>query len=152
VKERATIVCRRGDQVLLVARDRSRWALPGGTIKRLESPLDAARRELAEETAIEALELHFMFQFGGLSKRHYVFLADLPERVMAEPRNEITRCRWFHAHQVTTLATSIPTRCIVALCFPEQHAPFPEMRRMDDGPGAMLSGDAAALPKGHAGA
>lgn len=61
MKERATIVCRRGDQVLLVARDRSRWALPGGTIKRLESPLDAARRELAEETAIEALELHFMF-------------------------------------------------------------------------------------------
>ncbi|MFP3616940.1 NUDIX domain-containing protein, partial [Paraburkholderia sp. SIMBA_050] len=46
IKERATIVCYRDEQVLLVARATSRWALPGGTIKRGERPLEAAHREL----------------------------------------------------------------------------------------------------------
>jgi NUDIX domain len=45
MKARATIICSRDGKVLLVARTRSRWSLPGGTIKPSESPLDAARRE-----------------------------------------------------------------------------------------------------------
>ena len=50
-KERATIVCHRNGRVLLVARrPSSRWTLPGGVIRRGESALDAAHRELREET------------------------------------------------------------------------------------------------------
>lgn len=44
IKERATIVCRQRSSVLLVARTTARWSLPGGTIRRGETPLEAARR------------------------------------------------------------------------------------------------------------
>ncbi|WP_175164627.1 NUDIX domain-containing protein [Paraburkholderia fynbosensis] len=117
MKDRATIVCRRDDKVLLVARTRSRWSLPGGTIKRDESPMEAALRELEEETSLAGTEFVYLFQFGGLSKRHHVFLADIPRDASPQPRNEIARCRWFSPVKISTLVTSIPTREIVDLSF-----------------------------------
>jgi 8-oxo-dGTP diphosphatase len=115
MRDRATIVCRRDGKILLVARARSRWSLPGGTVKRSESPLDAARRELEEETSLVATEFTYMFRFGGLSKRHHVFLVDIPQDASPEPSNEISRCRWFNPTKISTLITSIPTREIVSL-------------------------------------
>lgn len=115
MKERSTVVCWQRDRILLVARGRSRWSLPGGTIKREESPLEAARRELDEETALAGHPLSYLFQFGGLNKRHHVFLAELPPEATPEPRNEIVQCRWFRPARLNTLITSVPTREIISL-------------------------------------
>ena len=115
MRERATIICTRDTKILLVARKRSRWALPGGTIWRKESPEEAARRELEEETGLVAGELTYLFLFGGVSKHHHVFGAVIGDLAIPLPRNEITRCDWFSARQVATLATSVPTREIIAL-------------------------------------
>ena len=52
MKERATILCIRDNRILLVARQRSRWALPGGKLRRDEAPHEAALRELEEETML----------------------------------------------------------------------------------------------------
>jgi 8-oxo-dGTP diphosphatase len=117
MKDRATIVCWRHDRILLVERGRSRWSLPGGTIRRDESPADAARRELSEETTLEDCDLGYLFQFGGLNKRHYVFYAILSAKARPEPNNEILRCRWFRPRKVATLVTSVPTREIVRIVF-----------------------------------
>ncbi|MFM0211349.1 NUDIX domain-containing protein [Paraburkholderia sediminicola] len=135
MKDRSTIVCVRDSKVLLVARARSRWSLPGGTIKRSESPLEAARRELEEETSLAGMELTYMFQFGGLSKRHHVFRADIPRDVAPEARNEISRCRWFKPGKISTLVASIPTREIVDLfCAHENRAETsPEVIGKPDG-------------------
>lgn len=106
----------RNGKVLLVARERSRWSLPGGTIKRSESPLEAARRELEEETTLVETTLTYVFQFGGLTKRHHVFFLDLSEDdASAEPCNEISQCRWFSPTKICTLSASVPTRGIVSL-------------------------------------
>ncbi|PLZ03132.1 NUDIX hydrolase [Burkholderia sp. WAC0059] len=115
MKDRATVVCWRDDRILLVARDRSRWALPGGTIRRAESPPDAARRELEEETGLLARELAYLFQFGGVNKRHHVFSVRLGADASPEPRNEISKCGWFGPTQIANLVTSVPTREIVRL-------------------------------------
>ncbi|KWF26101.1 NUDIX hydrolase [Burkholderia pseudomultivorans] len=115
VKERATIVCRQRSSVLLVARTASRWALPGGTIRRGETPLEAAQRELAEETRLEGLALHYAVQFGGLMKLHHVFVADVPKQLIPRASNEIVRCKWFAIERLETLHTSVPTRKIVEL-------------------------------------
>ncbi|WP_411161541.1 NUDIX domain-containing protein [Burkholderia ambifaria] len=64
LKERATIVCRQGQRVLLVARTVPRWVLPVGTIKSDELSVDAACRELREETGLIALELTLFFSSG----------------------------------------------------------------------------------------
>jgi 8-oxo-dGTP diphosphatase len=115
MKDRATIVCSHRGNILLVTRERSRWVLPGGTIKRGETPLEGAVRELAEETNLSLDGFQYQFLFGGLNKRHHVFLVHVPEASVPEPRNEITRCRWFNWKQIATLATSISTRKIVEL-------------------------------------
>lgn len=84
MKDRATVLCIRDGRVLLVARARSRWALPGGRIRRDEAPVDTARRELEEETGLVAMELTYLFQFGGLGTLHNVFLAGVPADAVAQ--------------------------------------------------------------------
>ncbi|WP_081771912.1 NUDIX hydrolase [Paraburkholderia nodosa] len=117
MKERATLVCWQHGKVLLVERGRAGWSLPGGTIQRGESPADAARRELIEETTLEGCELGCLFQFGGLNKRHHVFFSLLPDGARPVPGNEILGCRWFRPGKVATLITSVPTREIINLLF-----------------------------------
>ncbi|CAG9267958.1 8-oxo-dGTP diphosphatase [Paraburkholderia unamae] len=115
-------MCWQRGRVLLVERGRARWALPGGTIRPGESAVDAAIRELSEETTIEGCELGYLFQFGGLSKRHHVFFTLLPDAARPVPGNEIQRCRWFRPGKVATLITSVPTREIIKLLFSHEVA------------------------------
>jgi 8-oxo-dGTP pyrophosphatase MutT (NUDIX family) len=113
-KERATIVCHRNGRVLLVARrPSSRWTLPGGVIRRGESALDAAHRELREETGIVDLDLAYFFYVDGSVKRHHVFVASLPPGVRACPGREIALCRWVGIHAVARWPASAPTQRIV---------------------------------------
>jgi 8-oxo-dGTP diphosphatase len=117
MKKRATVICWRDGRILLVERGRGRWSLPGGTIRRCESALQAAARELEEETTLVFDDFRFQFLFGGLNKRHQVFVAELTGAAMPKPNNEIRRCRWFRPQKVGTLVTSVPTREIVGLVF-----------------------------------
>ena len=68
---------RRDDCVLLV-RDEGRtpFMLPGGGIYDGESPETAVARELAEETALTATAVRYLFQHGGKYNRHHVFSVD----------------------------------------------------------------------------
>jgi len=51
------VVCLRGDEVLLIRRGKpprlGEWSLPGGRIEPGEAAVDAALRELREETGVE---------------------------------------------------------------------------------------------------
>ncbi|NTY39498.1 MULTISPECIES: NUDIX hydrolase [Burkholderia cepacia complex] len=117
IKERATIVCYRDSRVLLVARASSRWALPGGTIKRGETPLEAAHRELCEETGITGQNLVYSMHFTGLAKAHHVFFAEVGPDQTPQANNEIEKCRWFPINGVDELRASIPTKRIVELVY-----------------------------------
>ncbi|WP_342611999.1 NUDIX hydrolase [Burkholderia ambifaria] len=117
IKERATIVCYRDEQVLLVARATSRWALPGGTIKRGETPLEAAHRELQEETGITGQDLVYSMQFTGLAKVHHVFFAEVGPDQTPQASNEIQKCKWFRIDSVDGVRASIPTKRIVELVY-----------------------------------
>ena len=52
------IICLRGDQVLLMQRGKEprkgQWSIPGGRIEPGETEIEAAKRELFEETSISA--------------------------------------------------------------------------------------------------
>jgi 8-oxo-dGTP diphosphatase len=115
MKQRATVICQRAGRVLLVAKPEARWVLPGGKVNRIESPIEAAHRELEEETQLIALRLDWLFEFAGKNTLHQVFFAHVA--VCATPRasREIARCRWFRAEHIAELPASLSTRGIVEL-------------------------------------
>lgn len=86
-------------------------------MKRREAASSAARRELYEETAINAPAVSYLFAFGGLNKRHHVFEVTVDRFTKPKARNEIRCCGWFHWRTVKRLNTSLPTRYIVELAF-----------------------------------
>ncbi|WP_141577521.1 NUDIX hydrolase [Actinomadura sp. WMMA1423] len=92
------------DHHLLLVYDRRRrqWELPGGRIEPGESPLDAAVRELHEETGLHlpALTLagHARFQLVSPPRDEYaaLFTGESPARHTAfTPTPEIAAIRWW---------------------------------------------------------
>ncbi|WP_027781947.1 MULTISPECIES: NUDIX hydrolase [Burkholderia] len=117
MKERATVLCRRGDRILLVARLNARWVLPGGKPQRGESLRDAARRELLEETGLACGHARYLFRIAGTHKLHHVFLAEIDADATARPANEIAHCAWIDRESLGSLHCSQPTPFIVELAF-----------------------------------
>lgn len=90
-----------GDHVLLVRHTYGRrdWELPGGSIKRDESPLSAARREMHEELGLSidgwvALGRVFTTVYNRRDTLH-CFQAELPAPQITIDRGEIVVARWF---------------------------------------------------------
>lgn len=54
-------------------------------------------------------------QFGGLTKLHHVFVAEVPKHLTPRASNEIARCKWFDVERLDTLRASVPTRRIIEL-------------------------------------
>lgn len=115
MKTRATVICRRGKRILLVARSQSKWALPGGILKRGEHLSDAALRELKEETRLSGKSARYLFDFRGKQKHHHVFFCEISNHAKARASNEISKCRWVHLEDISRLLISAPTTGIVKL-------------------------------------
>ncbi|CAG9167432.1 hypothetical protein LMG23992_00808 [Cupriavidus laharis] len=121
-KVRATIVCIRHGRVLLVSKDGVRWALPGGRPGKQESPEETARRELHQETALEAKALVGAFQFIGATTVHHVFTAAIAASARPKPGNEIKCLQWLSHEKLGEVETSTTTRQIVSQFF-HAHTP-----------------------------
>jgi len=86
------VVCLRGGAVLLVRRGRpprqGEWSLPGGRIEPGERAVDAALRELREETGVEAEITGLIDVVDGLfpeAGRHYVLIDYAARWLSGEP-------------------------------------------------------------------
>ena len=82
VKHRATIICRHGKQThkwLWVRKPNAAWTLPGGKIEPGETPVQAAERELLEETGLQAESLTLLMRHETAERMHYVFEAEFAE-------------------------------------------------------------------------
>lgn len=96
---------------VLFVRDRESdsWGLPAGSIEPSESPVDAARRELKEESGLDCDSLELVAALGGEGFRHtysnghvveysiFVFAGSVAGESLAEPqdRHEIAEARFF---------------------------------------------------------
>ncbi len=99
------------DRVLLVRHTYGRrsWDVPGGSIKRRESPLSAAHREMSEELGLSGAPWAEIGQVRGqLDHRRdtiYCFRAELSAPVLTLDRGELETARWFsRAHLPDDLA------------------------------------------------
>ncbi len=102
----AVILVRRDDESVLLIRQyrlpvrESLWELPAGRCEDGEDPLDAARRELAEETGYRAQRWEKLLSFypapGFASELMHAFLAEEPTQGEAAPEPyELIEARWF---------------------------------------------------------
>ena len=108
----------RDDEVLLVMHTYGprRWELPGGGVRRAETPLDGIRRELREEIAValEATELRALgVERRRANRRVHYFTAELAPSVAIEPdQREIARAQW---HRRGALPVRLRARVAQAL-------------------------------------
>jgi 8-oxo-dGTP pyrophosphatase MutT (NUDIX family) len=101
------------DRVLLVgqhryALDGYSWEIPEGGVPAGESPLDGARRELREETGIEAatwVELGRCHLSNSVSDEEALFYlaSDLTEGVATPDGTEALAVRWLPFHEVVAM-------------------------------------------------
>lgn len=113
MKTRATVVCHQAGRILLVAKAHSRWSLPGGKPEPGETLLEAAQRELKEETTLDGLGLTFLFQIHGSNTMHHVFGADVAPSQVPVPAREIALCQWTAQEKIVATPTSRTTQAIV---------------------------------------
>jgi 8-oxo-dGTP pyrophosphatase MutT (NUDIX family) len=95
-------VLTRGEEVLLVRHtygDRRAWELPGGSIKRGEEPLAAARREILEELGLSISDWTALGDFFAEHEHRedtlYCFHAIVEDGVPVPDRIEIAEVSWF---------------------------------------------------------
>ena len=90
-----------GDQILLVRHTygNRRWDLPGGSPKRREPPLSAARREMREELGIEIAEFSELGLVHGSRRGRrapvHCMQAELSAPAITIDRGELSAARWF---------------------------------------------------------
>lgn len=112
--DRARVLVIHDDQILL---ERSfigsgAWNLPGGGMRADEQPVEAAVRELREETKL-ALSPSNLIPLGdkmvknhGISYHAYYFLSEINETRVSQPMNiEIAELRWVAVSDITKVRT-----------------------------------------------
>lgn len=114
-----TVVFKTGPQCiefLLVKRKRdpfkNYWALPGGFLEMEETPEDGARRELKEETGVNALLLKEIGAFGGINRdprgrtitiAYYTFLKN-NRNINIRALTDAEEARWFSINEIPDMA------------------------------------------------
>ena len=118
------IVCLRDDSVLLIRRGtpprQGEWSLPGGRIEPGERAVDAALRELREETAVEAEITGLIDVVDGVfpeAGRHYVLIDYAARWVSGEPvaGDDAAEARFVGLEEVDTLIDWSETRRIIRM-------------------------------------
>ncbi|OLS64972.1 NUDIX hydrolase [Pseudomonas putida] len=120
-KARATIICLRSGKVLLVRKKGGKWNFPGGTVEAGEQPVQAAARELEEETRLRCLGLLQLCSVEVGNIVHHVFTTQFDDYTEAVADNEIVACKWVRREQLdgtalTANATALMLRRLPALC------------------------------------
>jgi 8-oxo-dGTP diphosphatase len=95
-----------GDLVLLVRHTYGHrsWDLPGGSLKRGESPQLAASREMSEELGVGVEQWsvigHFSTRFDHRREQLHCFRAELPDPSLELDRGELDAADWFPRDQL----------------------------------------------------
>ncbi len=103
-------------RVLLVKRDygKRNWILPGGTVESGESPMEAARREVQEETGliVEVRHLCGIYYNAERDLLHVVFLCSQEGGELTPRPGEIADCGYFEVTNPPRPISNFVCQCI----------------------------------------
>ncbi|QTC92635.1 NUDIX hydrolase [Brevundimonas goettingensis] len=120
------VVCLRGEEVLLIRRGKApragEWSLPGGRIEPGERAVDAALRELREETGVEADIIGLVDVVDGIfpeAGMHYVLIDYAARWVSGEPLagDDAAEARFVRLEEIDALIDWGETRRIIRKVF-----------------------------------
>ena len=118
------VVCLRGDSVLLIRRGtpprQGEWSLPGGRIEPGERAMEAALRELREETGVAAEITGLIDVVDGLfpeAGRHYVLIDYAARWLSGEPvaGDDAAEARFVALDEVESLIDCSETRRVIRM-------------------------------------
>jgi ADP-ribose pyrophosphatase YjhB (NUDIX family) len=122
----AALVRNEEGSLLLIRRsDDGRWGLPAGVVDPGETPADAVRREVLEETGFDVRPVEVAGVFGGASFRHRypngdeaeyvvtVFECTITAEAVAEGDGEAVECRFWPADRIPPLPLPYPPELFV---------------------------------------
>jgi len=121
-KRRATVIYRRDQEILFVRKRKAKWNLPGGRVEQDETPLQAALREMSEETGLDFDQLYYVSEYEQNNVIHFLFETSLPLRKKPKPCNEIADCRWFTAKELEKRNVHGSIKALLRHCAPQQGA------------------------------
>ncbi|WP_292053141.1 MULTISPECIES: NUDIX hydrolase [unclassified Brevundimonas] len=120
------VVCLKGDQVLLIRRGQpprvGEWSLPGGRIEPGERTIDAALRELSEETGVTARIGGLLDVVDGIfseAARHYVLIDYWAEWLSGDvvAGDDAADARFFDLDQALDMVEWDETRRIIRAAY-----------------------------------
>ncbi len=108
------IIINYNDEILLIKRRfepfKDYWAIPGGFLDENESPIDAAARELEEETSITNVKLTQMKTYGdfGRDPRGHtisiVYFVIVDKKPNVKAQDDAAEAKWFSLNDLPNLA------------------------------------------------
>ena len=94
-RSRATVIAEKDGRVLLIReRGSLKYSLPGGGIERGEYTMEAALRELREETKLRPFRAERLFDYEGTTQLHKVVVAQVRGEVRLQ-RKEVSEYKWW---------------------------------------------------------
>ncbi|QHG65189.1 NUDIX domain-containing protein [Pseudomonas putida] len=96
----ATIICLQAGKILLVRKAAPEWSLPGGKMDHGETQVEAARRELREETTLELVAAQFLGHHVLVSEEHWLYRMTVTASKTPSPSHEIVECHWFNIQEL----------------------------------------------------
>ncbi|HZB96221.1 MAG TPA: NUDIX hydrolase [Herpetosiphonaceae bacterium] len=107
--------------VLIATNGRTRWGLPKGHVGTGEQPVDAACREVFEETGVEGTALHlietieywFRARRGRVHKYVDFYLLRYEEGEILPQETEVDDARWFSIDEAVAIAAFPRERAVL---------------------------------------
>ncbi|HEY4486227.1 MAG TPA: NUDIX domain-containing protein [Candidatus Paceibacterota bacterium] len=98
----ARAIITKGDEILLIRNiGVTYWSLPGGVLKRWETPMMCLRRELKEELGITIHSADYRYRLGTYQSEHgdhtdtiHIFVIEIPS-FYYKRQWELDEARWF---------------------------------------------------------